>query len=241
MAWHCSGDSNSALIENMSNAGLIKDSRVKEAFLKVDRAHYALSSPYEDSPQVIGHGATISAPHMHASAVEHLISYVLPTAATPSRRILDIGSGSGYLTQILAELAGRDGRVVGLEHIQELRDLGLGNMSRSEDGRRFLDEGRVQFCVGDGRQGWVDRSAAEETDGSGYWDAIHVGASAKEVHPELLRQLKSPGCIFIPVNDDQYGDSQHVWKIEKDAQGKVSKTRLFGVRYVPLTDAPSRR
>lgn len=130
---------------------------------------------------------------MHASAVEHLISYLLPTPETPARRILDVGSGSGYLTHILAELAGERGVVVGLEHIEELHDLGFANMNRSEGGRRFLEDGRVQFCVGDGRQGWVNRSSTQATDGSGYWDAIHVGASAKEVHPELLRQLKAPG------------------------------------------------
>lgn len=240
MAWRCSGESNAALIENMSRNGLITDDRVKAAFLKVDRAHYAPGSPYEDSPQTIGHGATISAPHMHASAVEHIISHLVPTAASPARRILDIGSGSGYLTHVLAELAGEQSLVVGLEHIQELRDLGFVNMSRSEDGKRLLAEERVKFCVGDGRQGWMEDSVNDDTGGSGFWDAIHVGASAKKVHPELLRQLKAPGCIFIPVDDDEEGYSQHVWRVEKDAQGQVSHTRLFGVRYVPLTDAPRR-
>lgn len=45
--------------------------------------------------------------------------------------------------------------------------------------------------------------------------------------------------MFIPVNDDKYGDSQHVWCITKSADGEVSRRRLFGVRYVPLTDAPA--
>ena len=44
--------------------------------------------------------------------------------------------------------------------------------------------------------------------------------------------------LFIPVDDDDVGMNQHVWKITKDAEGKISKQRLFGVRYVPLTDAP---
>lgn len=45
--------------------------------------------------------------------------------------------------------------------------------------------------------------------------------------------------MFIPVDDDSSGYSQHVWRIEKDKDGQVTKKRLFGVRYVPLTDAPS--
>ncbi|KAK0385490.1 hypothetical protein NLU13_6670 [Sarocladium strictum] len=237
MAWTCSGESNTALVENMAKNGLITDERVKDAFVKVDRAHYAPVRPYEDSPQSIGHRATISAPHMHAAAVEHMLPYLVPTGTCP-RRILDVGSGSGYLTHILAELSGPDSLVVGLEHIVELRDLGSRNMSRSEDGQRLLAEGRVKFCVGDGRLGWIEASASSSPDGSNSWDAIHVGASAREVHPELIRQLKAPGCMFIPVDDDSYGDSQHVWKIEKDQQGQVTQKRLFGVRYVPLTDAP---
>lgn len=133
---------------------------------------------------------------MHAHAAESLLPYL-----TPGSRVLDIGSGSGYLTHVFAELVfplhknpsgsgdgsfevGK-GRVVGLEHIQALRDLGEGNMKKSEEGRRLLEEGKVSFVKGDGRKGWVE-------DGGG-WDAIHVGAAAVEIHKELVDQLRSPG------------------------------------------------
>ena len=122
-----------------------------------------------------------------------MLPYLLPTSSSPTRRILDVGSGSGYLTHIFAELAGQDSLVVGLEHIQELRDLGASNMERSEDGKRLLAEQRVKFCLGDGRLGWVESRTSSNADGAGFWDPIHVGASAKEVHPELIRQLRSPG------------------------------------------------
>ncbi|CAG7559355.1 unnamed protein product [Fusarium equiseti] len=253
MAWTCSGDTNSALIENMWKNGLITDARVKEAFLKVqppsfvsrymltvqvDRAHYAPAAPYEDSPQPIGHAATISAPHMHASAIEHVLSYLLPSSTSPSPRILDIGSGSGYLTHVMAELVGEKGLVVGLEHIRQLKELGEKNMAKSEQGRRFLESGKVRFRFGDGRKGWVEEPReGEQHEGNG-WDVIHVGASAVEIHPELIEQLKAPGCMFIPVDDDKMGYNQHVWRIEKDGNGEVTKKQLFGVRYVPLTEAP---
>ncbi|PKS12331.1 hypothetical protein jhhlp_001631 [Lomentospora prolificans] len=240
MAWRSTGTSNSELVENMWRHKLIQDPRVKEAFLKVDRAHYAPMMAYEDAPQPIGHGATISAPHMHATAMENLIEYLVPTSSRPAPRVLDIGSGSGYLTHLIAELVGEKGLVVGIEHIKELKELGEKNMKKSAAGRAFLDAGKVKFTVGDGRKGWVEPPREGEEEGGKGWDAIHVGASAREVHAELLAQLKSPGRMFIPVDDDDEGWSQHVWNIDKDENGNVTKKRLFGVRYVPLTDPPKK-
>jgi protein-L-isoaspartate(D-aspartate) O-methyltransferase len=137
---------------------------------------------------------------MHASAAESLLPFLHPNA-----RVLDIGSGSGYLTAVLAEVLNTNsqstdsrnptnpevtagGKVVGLEHIQALRDLGENNMGKSERGREMLRSGKVKFVVGDGRKGWLGDGGKEEG-----WDAIHVGAAAAAIHPELLEQLRSPG------------------------------------------------
>lgn len=182
---------------------------------------------------------------MHAAAIEKLLPFIIPSEGNPAPRVLDIGSGSGYLTHVLAELVGDAGTVVGLEHIQALHDLGEANMQKSAEGRAFLAAGRVKFRVGDGRRGWVEPDGevrAEEQDvvaarGKG-WDAIHVGASAVELHQALVDQLRAPGRMFIPVDDGDDGWGQHVWAIDKDDKGEVTKKKLFGVRYVPLTDAP---
>jgi protein-L-isoaspartate(D-aspartate) O-methyltransferase len=160
---------------------------------------------------------------MHAAAAESLLPYLQPGA-----RILDIGSGSGYLTAVLANLVEPDGVVVGVDHISPLVALACGNVNKSEDGRRALGEGRIRFEKGDGRLGWVD-------EGKGGWDAIHVGAAAVEAHEVLVRQLKAPGRMFIPIGDEM---EQHIWVIDKGADGKVERKKSFGVRYVPLTDAP---
>ncbi|KAI2463160.1 protein-L-isoaspartate O-methyltransferase [Annulohypoxylon bovei var. microspora] len=273
MAWRSSGTSNAELVENLWRNKLITQPLVKSAFLKVDRAHYAPSAPYDDSPQPIGLRATISAPHMHANAVESLLPFLLPklqpgrqTAPGVAsveglqgrpRRVLDIGSGSGYLTHVLAELVGETGVVVGLEHIKELKELGERNMAKSPEGRYLLDTGRARFRVGDGRKGWAEpkptaaqpgvggpaatgAQAETETEGKdeeGGWDAIHVGAAAVELHEELVRQLRSPGRMFIPVEDADDWE-QYIWTVDKDEDGVVKKQRLYGVRYVPLTDAP---
>ena len=148
-------------------------------FKQVDRAHYAPATPYQDSPQTIGFSATISAPHMHASAAESLLPFLDPGA-----QVLDIGSGSGYLTAVFANLVGTDGSVIGVDHIQGLVDLATANMSRSNEGQEKLRKGQVVFVKADGRKGWKDGAP---------YDAIHVGAAAVEAHATLIDQLKSPG------------------------------------------------
>lgn len=271
MAWRSSGTSNEELVENLWRNKLITDPVVKSAFQKVDRAHYAPSFPYEDSPQPIGHNATISAPHMHANAVETLLPFLLPKTDDESqqsaqgakkvigqpgrpRRVLDIGSGSGYLTHVLAELVGENGVVVGLEHIPELKELGERNMAKSKEGKALLESGRARFRVGDGRKGWAEPSPTSTQPGvggpadaeaptkqeEGGWDAIHVGAAAAELHDELVQQLRSPGRMFIPVEDER-GWEQYIWTVDKDEEGNIRKEKLYGVRYVPLTDPPKRR
>ena len=282
MAWRCTGRTNAELISNLASKGIITSPRVRAAMTAVDRAHYLSASPsspslsaaYEDAPQPIGHGATISAPHMHAAAAEALLPYLHGDA-----RVLDIGSGSGYLTHVLANIVrdggvglgegkegkegkesqipntqsggagageAKGGKVFGIDHIQPLIDLANGNMSKSADGRAFLAASylsspkptsspsssssvSVSFLLADGRQGLPQH---------GPYDAIHVGAAAASLHPALLEQLKAPGRMFIPVEDEGgYGD-QWIWVVTKDQDGKVKRERGVGVRYVPLTDRP---
>ncbi|KAI6714782.1 hypothetical protein JHW43_002625 [Diplocarpon mali] len=247
MAWQCSGRTNTELIDNLFKNGLITSSRVRDAMAKVSPPRHAgiatprrlLIRPVADSPQGIGHAATISAPHMHAAAAESLLPLLRPGC-----RVLDVGSGSGYLTAVLGELVGpapgargssETARVVGLEHIQPLRDLGQRNMEKSEGGAAMLGEGRVRFVVGDGRKGW--RRGEDDEKG---WDAIHVGAAAAALPQELVEQLRSPGRIFIPVEEAD-GSGQYLWIVDKDAAGVVTKRKTYGVRYVPLTDPPHPR
>jgi protein-L-isoaspartate(D-aspartate) O-methyltransferase len=178
---------------------------------------------------------------MHANACESLLPFLKPGA-----KVLDIGSGSGYLTHVLAELVKPNGKVVGVDHLQPLVDMARRNMQKSEAGREMLESGKVQFVKADGRLGF-ERAAP--------YDAIHVGAAAVEHHEALERQLGSPGryvvvCrwfwgyylltwdgyrMFVPVADSTGG--QAVWVIDKDKHGVVTRKRLYGVMYVPLTDA----
>jgi protein-L-isoaspartate(D-aspartate) O-methyltransferase len=145
----------------------------------------------------------------------------------------------------MADLVGDGGYVVGVEHIQPLRDLGDRNMRKSEEGRRLVESGKARFVVADGRQGYDDPSpdlAAQVADKMGQekwdvkgWDIIHVGAGAVKLHEALIEQLRRPGRMFIPV-DEERGYGQSIWVVEKGADGRVERKRLYAVQYVPLTD-----
>lgn len=112
--------------------------------LKVDRSNYCPSRyPYMDAPYSIGYGATISAPHMHAYALE-----ALKDKLVDGSRALDVGSGSGYLTSCMAHMVGPSGTVFGVEHIKELVKQSEENIRR--DCSELLDSGRVKLfgkCV----------------------------------------------------------------------------------------------
>lgn len=158
---------------------------------------------------------------MHASACDSLLPYL-----KDGSRVLDIGSGSGYLTHVLAELTKPSGTVIGIDHIQALTDMAIENTQKSAEGRELLKTGAIKFVTGDGRKGYPEGAP---------YDAIHVGAAAAEHHKVLEDQLKAPGRMFVPIEE---GWSQHIYVIDKDKDGTVTKKKLYGVQYVPLTDAP---
>ncbi|EPY53086.1 protein-L-isoaspartate O-methyltransferase Pcm2 [Schizosaccharomyces cryophilus OY26] len=225
MAWECSASSNAALVRNLNLAGIISKPRVIEAMKHTDRKFYCPHFSYADSPQSIGYSATISAPHMHGTALEQLESKLQPGA-----RVLDVGSGSGYLVAAMARMVGKAGYVKGVEHIQGLVDLSKKNLQ--EDAKHdpliedMLKQKRIEIVRGDGRLG----SPQDEQ-----FDAIHVGAAAPDLPKRLTEQLKPHGKMIIPVGTT----FQDIFVYDKDAHGNLSKKFLFSVRYVPLTDPPS--
>ncbi|KAH8268117.1 hypothetical protein KR026_000148 [Drosophila bipectinata] len=226
MAWRSVGTSNQDLIRQLKENGVIASDAVANAMAATDRKHYSPRNPYMDAPQPIGGGVTISAPHMHAFALEYLRDHLKPGA-----HVLDVGSGSGYLTAcfyrfIKAKGTNPDTRIVGIEHQADLVKMSKANLNA--DDREILSCGQLEIVQGDGRKGFPT---------SAPYNAIHVGAAAPDTPTELINQLANGGRLIVPVGPD--GGSQYMQQYDKDSNGKVQMTRLMGVMYVPLTDLRS--
>ncbi|KAI7940050.1 hypothetical protein MJO28_013702 [Puccinia striiformis f. sp. tritici] len=230
MAWRSHGATNNELVQNLFNNGLMKSPRVLEAMKKVDRANYlpsgARQDAYQDRPQSIGFGATISAPHMHANALENLLPFLKPGA-----RVLDVGSGSGYMVACFHHLVKGPapgssppaiGFVLGIEHIPELARQSIDNLKKDGLGPS-LENSEINVFNEDGRD--------PDPRHGGAWDVIHVGAAAPTIPDALLYQLTTPGRMFIPVGEDD----QAIYQIDKHEDGSITQHKLYGVRYVPLT------
>lgn len=216
MAWRSHGKTHLELVDHLYKNNIIKSDVVYKAMLGVDRGDFCSSTPYLDNPQPIGSNVTISAPHMHAYALE-----ILKDHLTPGNSALDVGCGSGYLSACMAHMVGEEGRVTGLDHIQNLVTLSKNNTEKSNKDL-FLNN-RLRYVVGDGREGLSE---------GGPYDAIHVGAAAPHLPKPLLEQLAPGGRLVCPVGTSR----QNLVQVDKDLEGRLIEKILMGVMYVPLTD-----
>jgi protein-L-isoaspartate(D-aspartate) O-methyltransferase len=197
---------------------------VASVLKQTDRRLYCrVAFPYVDRPHSIGFAATISAPHMHAFALESLMDFIKPES-----RILDVGAGSGFLTTCFARLlnaqsADASGFVVGIEHHPKLVEFAVGNIN--SDDPKLIADGKIRIIQGDGRLGCEEH---------GPYDAIHVGAAAAEIPASLLQQLKVNGRMICPVGPA--GDTQQLEQYDKTSSGEIIRKTLMSVVYVPLTD-----
>ena len=196
------------MVELQLRARGIADERLLTAMRRVPRHEFApeqyRSQAYEDYPLPIAEGQTISQPYIVALMLEAL-------ALSPSDKVLEVGTGSGYVTALLAEMVSQ---VISIE-----RHVVLADSARAQLATMGYEN--VIVVVGDGTRG-VPQSAP--------YDAIVVSAAAAELPNELVNQLAEGGRMIIPIGT---GDSQQLQFIYKET-GEI-KTRMRELcRFVPL-------
>jgi protein-L-isoaspartate(D-aspartate) O-methyltransferase len=200
------------LINSLIRWGYLRSPEIIEAFRKVPREEFVpeklRTSAYEDTPLPIGHGQTISAPSMIAIMLESL-------QVKRGHKVLEIGTGSGYNAALLAELAGREGRVASIERIPELAKFGRENLRKT--GYEW-----VEVKVGDGSLGYPGVA----------WDRILLTACTPQIPKPLLEQLAIGGKIGAPVGTNYLFQTWTV--VEKREDGTLKTEEMGGCSFVPL-------
>jgi protein-L-isoaspartate(D-aspartate) O-methyltransferase len=201
------------MIEVHLPAGGVHDPRVLAAMARVPRERYVPtgyeSRAYADSPLPIGYGQTISQP-----ACVGLMTQLLELA--PDDDVLEIGTGCGYQTAILCELAGH---VSSIERIEPLAEWAARNL-------REAGYENLELRVGDGYRGWG---------GGATFDAIILTAAPDEVPRALTDELRPGGRLVAPVG----AGWQQLVRVRRDDDGLVNEMH-GSVRFVPMLEGVSR-
>jgi protein-L-isoaspartate(D-aspartate) O-methyltransferase len=198
-----------ALIEEMRKRG-VQDLEILRLFDLVPRHHFLpegiWNRAYEDAPIPIGFGQTASQPSLQACSLEIL-------RPGPNDRVLEIGTGSGFFTALLARMADR---VYSVERVRELS-------RRARTALDGLGVMNVALLVGDGSIGWKKYAP---------FDVITVAAASPSVPQALLDQLAPGGRMLVPVGSRT---GQDMVLVSRDAEGGVSETvAMPDCTFVPL-------
>jgi protein-L-isoaspartate(D-aspartate) O-methyltransferase len=186
----------------------VRDQRVLEAMRKVPRELFVDDADAEyafyDGPLTIGYDQTISQPYIVAYMTEML-------AIKGADRVLEIGTGSGYQTAVLAELAAE---VHTIEIVEELS-------RRAQTLLEAQGYSNISFRAGDGSAGWPEAAP---------FDAIMITAAPDKTPGRLIEQLADGGRMIVPV-----GSYEQYLELITRKGGKVERRSLIGVRFVPMT------
>ncbi len=184
----------------------IKDQRVLDALTRVPRHLFVppehRAGAYGDFPLPIGEGQTISQPYIVALMTELLM---------PSKKILEIGTGSGYQAAVLAELVDK---VYTIEIVDELAETARKRLKK-------MGYKNIEVKAGDGYRGWPEHAP---------YDAIIVTAAPEHIPKPLIGQLKIGGVMVLPV-----GDYFQQLKIVKKTKEGIVQKNILPVRFVPMT------
>jgi protein-L-isoaspartate(D-aspartate) O-methyltransferase len=201
-------ESRHAMVSQQIQSRGVRSTRVLEVLRSVPRHCFVPDSfvdeAYKDKPLPIGHGQTISQPYMVASMTE-------AAEVGADERVLEVGTGSGYQTAILALLADR---VFSVERVPELA-------SRAESTLKELGYCNVTIRIGDGSEGWISEAP---------FNVILVTAGAPQVPQPLVDQLDDGGRLVIPVENS----FSQVLTIVCKVGDKIREVRRERCSFVPL-------
>ena len=200
---------------------------VRNIMKKVDRYHFVADKrfAYRDTANKLTDNQTISAPHMHAKAIE----YMEPVLKRKNKKIkiLDVGSGSGYLTACYAEAVNVDssnpqkrGTVYGLEYFPSLVQYSKNILSKNFK-KFYTYPNHFNIFKKDGKGGISGHK----------FDGIHVGAACNFIPHKLLEQLNNNGIMLLPL---KVNNTLFFTIVKKDNKGNISILLKERVRYVPL-------
>ena len=198
------------LIQELKDENYLKTPSIIQAFEKVNRKNFVPEDQeeyaYLNSALPIGHKQTISQPLVVAFMLELL---------EPKRgeKILDIGSGSGWQTALLAHIVGKDGKVIAIERLPELVQSAKANLANYP---KLLE--RIEMLDGNASKGFEQNAP---------YDKIIAAASAKKIPNEWKEQLKIGGQIVAPVRES-------IIRLEKTSADKFEKKEFYGFAFVPL-------
>lgn len=200
----------------------------KRLMNRIDRKHFVMNKQqsYLDRPSHLIQKQTISAPHMHARAIEYM-----EPVLKPGNSILDIGSGSGYLCACYAEAVKvynknlkKRGTVIGIDIFPKL--VHYSEKVISDHYKKFYTyKKNFKLIYGDGKKGYPVSNKKEKYDG------IHIGAACDFIPHILLAQLKKNGIMLIPL---KMNNNLFFTILRKDKHGNIHLTMKESVRYVPL-------
>ncbi|MGC9968115.1 MAG: protein-L-isoaspartate O-methyltransferase [Minisyncoccia bacterium] len=201
------------LVEGLIRGGYLKTPAIIRAFREIDRNDFVLPEfareAYGNYPLPIGFGQTVSQP----LTVAFMLELLAPRAG---EKILDIGSGSGWQTALLAHLVGEKGHVTAVERIPELKTMTEANVGKYG----FIKSGIVRVILGDGSKGY----AADAP-----YDKIIAAAAGDDIPPAWKNELRAGGKIVAPARESMV-------VLQKAEKGDFKRREYHGFSFVPLVE-----
>ena len=198
---------NEKMISKLKDSKVLKSKLLIYALENIDRADFVRDQykkeAYEDHSLPIGFGATISQPTTVVFMLEHL-------DLKCGQKVLDVGSGSGWTSALIAHVVGKEGKIYGVERIKELVDFGKTNVKK-------YSHNNIDISISKKELG-LEKHAP--------YDRILVSASSDQIQEELIKQLRVGGVMVIPVENS-------ILKVIKKPKG-IEVEKFYGFVFIPL-------